>query len=434
MNKIIYIKYSNDRADRFKISTRIEEKSDGTKVIYKKAENSRAVEHIERIYENYKLLCEFVKDRNLTMDFEVNRCEKEGTELKFEYISGDSYQKELCNMYLRGEMEAFYNTLDTYVNCLRSAAVNEFESTQEFRAIFGEYETDNTEYSMSATNVDFNFDNILISDKYTIIDYEWVYDFPIPVDFVIFRALNYLAIEIKGVEGNPYEFRTRLAERYGISDERIDSYGRMEQNFFKYVGGGDASINDLFYDIGKRRPTMNDMMSAYDKEYDKRTFQVYYDYGSGYCDEHIIHARQGEDGDINLTIDVPDGAAAVRLDPGNNRCIVIMSSCNLNYLSNGYKVNNNMICFNTDDPQIIFENITSGIKRINVSMVFNAFYGDMGRLIAETVEDVVRSRDNLETELGNKQRECEEYRNSLSWKITTPLRIIRSCAEKILKK
>ena len=41
-------------------------------------------------------------------------------------------------------------------------------------------------------NIDMSFDNIITDqtdNKYKIIDYEWVFPFPIPVKFVIYRAV-----------------------------------------------------------------------------------------------------------------------------------------------------------------------------------------------------------------------------------------------------
>ena len=40
MDKVIYVKYSDDRADRYKISTSIVEDAAGNRVVYKKPENA----------------------------------------------------------------------------------------------------------------------------------------------------------------------------------------------------------------------------------------------------------------------------------------------------------------------------------------------------------------------------------------------------------
>lgn len=39
------------------------------------------------------------------------------------------------------------------------------------------------------SNIDLIFENIILGDKYTIIDYEWSLDFPVPIEYIMFRSV-----------------------------------------------------------------------------------------------------------------------------------------------------------------------------------------------------------------------------------------------------
>ena len=59
--------------------------------------------------------------------------------------------------------------------------------TQEFQSIFGEQEGLEGKEASKMLNIDLTLDNIILeeeSGKPQIIDYEWVFPFPIPVDFI----------------------------------------------------------------------------------------------------------------------------------------------------------------------------------------------------------------------------------------------------------
>ncbi len=492
MDKVIYVKYSDDRADRYKISTSIVEDAAGNRVVYKKPENEASAAHIHNIYDNYKKLKDFFCSNPVFESCKVNESVLNGDELRLEYLTGESYQKKLSDIYSNDGADAIIPYIDQYVNKLRSAATGEFVITDNFRRIFGEYEGLKGEKSLGITDIDFNFDNIILNDYFNIIDYEWVYDFPIPVDFVIYRALNYLAMEIRGIEGNPYEYFEALAARYDIGNEKIEKYNKMEQSFLRHVNGSAVTLREMFYKIGKKRPTLYDLLTVYNKEYDSLYFQIYYDYGNGYEDEQIVHVTRDEQEYINISVPVKENAIAVRVDPGSNYCVAIVDESSIPFTSNGYNLNNKTIGFKTDDPQIYFNNIDKVCKNIIMKLRLVVLNEELSRNFIEIVDYIVKRWGNdtselkeqltqkdgnistlntticglegeikrlqlenervieenrnkssqmtvlnntiqqLNNEVAIKSRECERYVNSGSWKVTAPLRGIRKFALKYL--
>ena len=69
-------------------------------------------------------------------------------------------------------------------------------------------------------------------------DFEWVFEFPIPYKYVLWRALKQLYIKyfvyLKGqISGNHF------LEYFGIDERSIQIFERMEKKFAEYVFGKD---------------------------------------------------------------------------------------------------------------------------------------------------------------------------------------------------
>ena len=44
---------------------------------------------------------------------------------------------------------------------------------------------------MAVTDIDFICRNVILGHPSTVIDYEWCFDFPIPVSYLVYRILHY---------------------------------------------------------------------------------------------------------------------------------------------------------------------------------------------------------------------------------------------------
>ena len=63
---------------------------------------------------------------------------------------------------------------------------------EQFKAVFGTDE-DGNELCLNPVNIDLILDNVFCeNEKCYIIDAEWIFDFPIPVKFVVWRIVNEL--------------------------------------------------------------------------------------------------------------------------------------------------------------------------------------------------------------------------------------------------
>ena len=67
----------------------------------------------------------------------------------------------------------------------------EFTLTSEYTKIFGNTSPITKEKSLIITNLDMLFHNIIIKDNEAYcIDYEWIFEFPIPIEFLIYRMIS----------------------------------------------------------------------------------------------------------------------------------------------------------------------------------------------------------------------------------------------------
>lgn len=90
----------------------------------------------------------------------------------------------------------FLSLLRMYDGIIRSNVNIErrtFMPDAQFVQVFGEVSFPVEMECGKEMNIDMSFDNIIkdqTDSKYKIIDYEWVFSFPIPVKFVIYRAVS----------------------------------------------------------------------------------------------------------------------------------------------------------------------------------------------------------------------------------------------------
>lgn len=157
---------------------------------------------------------------------------------------------------------------------------------------------------------------------------------------------------------------------------------------------------------------------------------VYYDTGDGYSEGqkqlYIVEAEELEE--VFITIDLPEDANAIRLDPGEQPCVITNLSFSDDRIvpvpSNGYAAGPDCFLFVRADPNISLTGKTSfpaseeircsfryqEIKCAELCDAFDALYMQLGA---------------QEAELHQCKREIEAMRNSTAWKLTAPIRALK---------
>lgn len=228
MKKVLYTKYNSTRKPCYRIKTSII-LDNNERYVIKQPMCKEAAGHIEAIKRNYQLLSDF-SDNSKPVSYEIYQ---DG--LKFPFIKGKG---------LIDNIDLINDSNDELIAALKQAAglifdVNnsnskEFEMTKEFSEIFPDIEISD-EISFKVSNLDAIFGNYIVEDDRLIcIDYEWVFDFDIPVRFLMFRNLYYF------YKDNRAAMEQRFSEEeyfalFDYSEKDISIFKKMDFCFQEYV-------------------------------------------------------------------------------------------------------------------------------------------------------------------------------------------------------
>lgn len=307
-----------------------------------------------------------------------------GVAAEFDYIRGTSAEELLDRcLEARGTGETVL-LFDRFLHLIGDGKKEPFFSTPEFERIFGTYDLPEKTESLLATDIDLIPANLLVSDDhYTIIDYEWTFDFPVPLFYVLYRTIHYY------LETNEKRAVLRNAGIYGhcgIDDSMLEICRSMEQHFQQFVQGECVPIRDCYSEVTPGVIFVPTLVAEAEQQRREAKLNVYFSYGEGFTEE--ITAGRFENGQISAVIDIPEGVCDVRIDPGDRYC-----ACEVRRLAleqepdpfwdtiNGVKFNQNWVLFQDMDPQVSFARTGRGKDRLYVEMAIYLLPLDAARAL-----------------------------------------------------
>ena len=341
---IEYVKYSNDRADAFRIKTILKEDAAGKK-IEKHPLSDAAQNHIRKTYEAYAKLDERYRGGELS----INRCKleksgQEGAYLSLEYLTGTSLTELLDEKLESGDWKGFQALFGEYV---RKISYREEEPVADYDLIFA---------------------NILVSadNTWNVIDYEWTFNRPIETKEIAFRAVYCYLLENE--KRNKLNLNL-ITEKLGITQVDMEQYRKQEMDFQKYVTGKCKSMAEIREDIGYPVYTVEAFIEGQLAAVKKDRVQIYEDTGKGFREEQSFFLEENDeqvqrmaDGSMELNVPVAGGRSALRIDPCSDYCIVSIKQLLWNgeavawkgkqVQTNGTKVGEQTYVFATKDPNI----------------------------------------------------------------------------------
>lgn len=232
--EVLLAKYNRERKEEYRLKTVIERDTMGSLIVKKEPLNKAAERHIrnmavnaeriDHIYPKVRILKGDVSETGFQYSF-LPGCDLD--EIFYEYrMDAGRFVTEA-----EKAVEEYY----TY-----QAPDEPFKITKEFTEVFGS-EAPSQGVSLKYTNLDYIFPNIRVTAEGTyVIDYEWVFDFPIPHEFLIWRSLGQLYDKYRMYIGRQISQKIFL-ERLGISDENRQIYVKMSACFAEYVSGKGCS-------------------------------------------------------------------------------------------------------------------------------------------------------------------------------------------------
>lgn len=308
MNKFLYCKYSNERDKKFSIYTEIREDENKIRYVEKIPIGEEARGHVDNLLPLYEKLKDLYESENIF----INKAIKGELGVRFEYLEGKTYEKYVDEVLSEEGKDEALKAIEKYINIvIPENKLNSFKTTHEFNTIFGKVNFPSEMKTLPISDIDLVMSNMIIGDKNTIIDYEWTYLFPIPIDYIKYRIIHYyVATNTKRDELNNKE----TYEYFGLSEVDIEKYEGMEKSFQEYVQGKNIPLRNLKEDITPGEDLLFgevDVLSDYERT---RKANICFDLGEGYQDSNNLEYTM-PNGHLNVKVDIPKGTKKIRIKP-----------------------------------------------------------------------------------------------------------------------
>lgn len=368
---VVYAKFSNDRAPKWAIQTKMVRRAPNQLDVEKIPDTAAAYGHMQNTQRAYALLTKRYEGTKI----EMNKCiAKDGNVengLVFEYCKGVTLEAMLDECLYKADVQGFKSLVQEYMEWLR----------------YGEDE------NQAVSNIDFIFPNILVDgDKWHVIDYEWTFEKYIPAKDIAFRAFyNYTL----GGERREACRELLFKDILGLSDEEITMAVLAEQSFQREIVGNHVSVDGMRELIGNRAYELDGMLSYCHYADEKFVAQLYFDYGEGFDEAHSVKfincffAQK----DLRLVYVVPKDAVRVRIDPCSYMCTVSIRSIKVNeklYVGEDMETNGcwhpcGSLVFDSEDPNITIH--VAGGGRLHVDMEVMELPEILARNLVETASE-----------------------------------------------
>ncbi|MCR5581541.1 MAG: hypothetical protein K6F66_08115, partial [Pseudobutyrivibrio sp.] len=157
--------------------------------------------------------------------------------IESEYLTGDHITAADSNEFIQAIKDAYLPKAE------------EFQTSPEFEEVFGQVDMPRGVLAARYVDVDLIFDNIIKTDKgWEIIDYEWTFDFLVPINYIFYRA---------------YKFSDLPEHMVDIPDAERAIYQQMEDHFqSQYIFKDVKNLHELREHVNSRSKTSADFAIA----------------------------------------------------------------------------------------------------------------------------------------------------------------------------
>lgn len=433
---MLYCRYSVERDEGKKIRTTILKDKNGEMSVQKSAFEEASNEHIRKLSSwEEKLTAQLQQvsflDRPLAVNKIIDSKKQNGKEqVSFSFVKGESLEAYLDAYLKNGQFESCKETLLGFCIMIKQLKDQKpFQVTEEFIKVFGKIEFGQAQEkdmtALSVTDIDMVCQNILLGEQITLIDYEWTFDFPIPVDYLIYRVLFCYLEQKNRRKSKGFDNSFDFYEEMGISKERKKLFEQMEIHFQKYAQGNCRLLRDSYLEKGKPVVPMSLLKEQLHKA-EENTILIQYDMGAGFMEENSFQRVLGqeENGTLSLVLDLPeDGCVqAVQMGFGEENTMIRIGllqedaagSKEISYETNGILVNPILYLYQ-EKPYLCIRHLNPEVKRLYISL-------QIEKLPEAFIGETIRSLSDMREVIANREQQISNYENSTSWKITKPLR------------
>ena len=384
MDKVIFTKYSNQRRKEYKIATSIIDRG-GTRYVDKWALCREGSSHVQKM----TVFKDELRSLYSESDFLVAECSViDDNTIEMEYISGETLESIINECILNKQLDDMLAHIKEFSSKIYSNSnLKAFVDNENFRNLFGDVNLSSQLQAFDISNVDMIFSNFIYNDQSLyIIDFEWFFDFQIPIEFIMFRSLFHNALFQslnKSVKDNVYEL-------LGISKNDITAFKEMEYSFQKYIKGDNYSFAEIYEEIGQELKVLN-------KEGIVSDFIKYSLYIG---EEKIINSSTGQ-ADVNISVSICGCCDNIILYLNNKNGIYKIRRAigiagekqeNLTIVNNNYELEIiDDYYFIDDNPMIVYDN--KGYDSVNIE--YSVIEPD-NKLLPNLVEALKREKDKMD--------------------------------------
>ena len=435
----IYARYANERRDEYRVCTMINKSGDGEKSVFKSALSTHANPHIDCFADNHERLmqqfgetglvpvgCELIKGREKGMLFAGVAAKAKDT-VRFDFVSGITLEDRLNELEAAEEYPLMESLILEYSRKLSACTdITEFRRSMGFDEVFGKRDFRKKYIAMNPCNLDMIFSNIVLDGdekekgNWTVLDYEWVFDFAVPVQFIIYRALYYhfrnrndggfaLYLSRKGMD---------VYSLCGIDIGERMLFNEMEHSFQIYIIGGAASLEVMQVLMPTTAMRIDSIvkMGSYLRNLD--TPRIYFSRGTNFSsDNQISVIGKVENSIVSLHIPFERYINSLRIDPTEYPCLLSVESMSYTLNDgahqdvheitvNGHKLSENAYIYDTNDAQIVVTGVPQNAKSIDVSyrvtMVEDPFYEQMLAVLKKREEEALMEKRKFSYRLKRK--------------------------------
>lgn len=379
--KKIYSKFTKERDRRFQIETAIYVTEDGKKAISKRALLPEGQEHIDNMYQNYQ----YFKEQGICL---LTPCRMEHKAVFFDFVTGDSYYTQILQALENKDQDRLQLVLEKYKDIFETMypAQTPFEKTESFVSVFGNIDIPSEMSAVKKLNIDLTFDNLVENGENTnILDYEWIFDFPVPVKFSIYRALFAIALKHKAAL-NKLMTEDELFEYFNISKEERKIFAQMNDGFMFYVEGKDYSYSRTLNQYKQEVYYFDEEMKT-----EPSYAQIYLDRGMGYSEENsrMFPILKGQrEVELEMTLDPLHMPREIRIDPLNTSVMIRMIYMEADTTEGIRKITieqteqnantcaGNDLVFKSSDPQILLR-VLEGEQWTSIRIKYEILFSEL---------------------------------------------------------
>lgn len=311
--KVLYAKLNTDRDRHFAISTTIEER-EGKKVVVKSPMTGEAKRHILRMQKQ-------MRDHGTWSPL---MGEKEKDSIAYPFLEDKSLAHQADEAVGAHDIRRLKELVNKVADICKgngkedgskrilSQEMSGRERT-EFEHVFGTSRIMPDLECIAPANIDLILDNIFEKDgKYYVIDCEWIFDFPVPVSFILWRTVNEIYSSHPALEQS-YPMSEFLKE-YEITAEMSAAFWKWGTYFAEHYAGANRLLGYSIPEVGVSLEEFRKRLKA--KEC--LVSQLFVDSGSGFREEEkLVSETKLDKGGFSVRFDLRrfKNIQALRFDP-----------------------------------------------------------------------------------------------------------------------